>query len=623
MCRTPSSRLPVRNPSMATEDDTIAPSPHGSKDRHATTTVGRLAELWQTVAGPEIHPAPYILYQLVLYIGSLWTIPRAITSKIIISDFLGREIHLPIPIDWYDLAVILLPFFDTGERYGLEKVRSGEFVIVYCDTLEKRFKRLGPTNWANEVQHGRKLHMSVVISYLRLEDQVCTACRCRVRRLRSFITCPNCGLFALCAQQEQRKLTPTEIADIPSVLSLGLLRVPCAIDPPTDCLVGLWASYEDGQRKLQHDLLTNRNTPSVEVDVIQGASQPVTPHSTVGPSIERDRNTHRFPRPPPQDTSAVDDETNEEEYPIIEAEISPRGIERRQQEIEEISQFKKVFIQEDNLLYDEALEGNLSAVVQRLPRLLKIHDFDMNKIWGPLGTPLTAAILSGSGSVVDVLLQAGADPFFQAGPLDFPLRAAAMVGNSAAVELILSSTMQKSRENRPGRLQEALDQSLYSVVEIGHRRLPSVFLYAGANPFATVDGKRSAFAFSTLSQPELAARFITEAYARGLLQLQEAKLIINAVYRRYVPASSCPGWLDACCRNVEIGRTEGVERRIAQRLTQSPRTSFLLWEPLWRITRSNRGRTVRALSAPEPETVSLEKARGSELQLPDIQVTMH
>ena len=605
------------------KDDVITPSPHGPKKRHVSTTVGMLAELWQTVAGPGKPQAPHILYQLVLYIGSLWTVPRAITSKIIIADFLGRELHLPIPIDWYDLAVILLPFFDTGERYGMEKVRSGEFIIVYCDSSEKRFKRLGPTNWANEIQHGRKLHMSVVISYLRLEDQVCTSCRCRVRRFGSFITCPNCGLFALCAQQEQRKLTPTEIADISSSLSDGLLHVPCAIDPPTDCLVGLCASYEDGQRESQHALLTNHNTLSVEMDVTWNASQPAIPHSTGGSSIERDRNTHRFPKPPPEDAKTIYDETNEEEYPIIEVEISQRGMELREQEIEEISHFKKVFIQEDNLLYDEALEGNLSAVVQRLPRLLKTRNFDMNQIWGPLGTPLTAAILSGSGSVVDVLLQAGADPFFQAGPLDFPLRAAAVLGNSTAVELILSSTMQKSLGNRPGRLQEALDQSLYSVVETGHPSLPSVFLYAGANPFATVDGKRSAFAFSTFSKPELAARFITEAYARGLLQLQEAVLIIDAVYRRYAPVPNCPGWLDACCRNVEMGRTEGVENRIAQRLTQSPRTSFLLWEPLWRIPWSNRRRTTRALPAPEPETASLEKAWGTKSHLPVIQVTMH
>ncbi|PKY00032.1 purine and uridine phosphorylase [Aspergillus campestris IBT 28561] len=623
MCRTPSSRLPAHDPNVAMEDETITPRAHGPKINHETTTVGPLAELWQRVAGAPKPQAPYILHQLVLYIASLWTIPRAITSKIIIADFLGRELHLSIPMDWYDLAVILLPFFDTGERYGLEKVRSGEFIIVYCDTSEKRFKRLGPTNWANEIQHGRKLHMSVVISYLRLEDQVCTSCRCRVKRFRSFITCPNCGLFALCAQQEQRKLTATEIAVIPSLLSDGLLRVPRAIDPPTDCLVGLYASYEDGQRGLQHDLLANRSTLSMEIGGAKGDFQPIIPHSIGASSIDSSGNAHRLSRPPPEDASASDDESSEEEYPIIEVEISPRGMELREREIQEISHFKKVFIQEDNLLYDEALEGNLPAVVQRLPRLLKIPTFDMNETWGPLGTPLTAAILSGSDSVVDVLLQAGADPFFQAGPLDFPLRAAAVFGNSTAVELILSSTMQKSIENRPGRLQEALDQSLYSVVETGHRSLPRVFLYAGANPFATVDGKRSAFAFSTFSQPDLAAQFVTEAYARGLLQLQEAELIIDAVYRRYAPVPSCPGWLDACCRNVEMGRTEGVEKRIVQRLTQSPRTSFLLWEPLWRTPRLNRRRTVRALPVPEPETVSLEKGCGRNSQLPVIQVTMH
>ncbi|KAJ5690411.1 purine and uridine phosphorylase [Penicillium macrosclerotiorum] len=553
---------------------------------------------------------PSSILQAMAYLGLL-SIPKSIVSRIIISDFLGRDIAVEFPIDWSDLSVILLPHFDIGEKYGLEKVQREQFIIVYCDKSERRFKRISATNWMDEVQHGRKFYMSAVISHLQMEDQVCTSCRARMRKFNAFLTCPSCGLFSLSAQHQRRTLTLSDIGKLPVSMRGGLLQVP-APDHLLSPWQVEWRRREEERQNFDSqllrdvvELLENRTLASHTVTNDENPSAPESANKSEASSDRQDSEITK--------SEAEELHHAEEEYPTIKPDLSEHGRELRRRELEEIHHFTKIFIEEDTVLYDAALIGDVPAVRSLLDRF-QIRNIGVDNTWGPHGSPLIAAILSGSGRVVDILLHAGANPFLPAGPLGVPFHAAALLGNVDVLDTIVKFVKFGDATVDENEYQIALDKALYSTVEFAQPNTIPILLHAGANPFATVDGKRSSFAMATATNHDLAASFITEAYGRHLLRRNEAQPIIDAIYHLYVSVLGRDAWLDSCCRNVEMGRTEGVEKRISNRLEKSMRKNFLRWKPSW-----HHPSAVEKTLQPLPDTELLPTDPG----LPSIVISQH
>jgi Zinc finger, C2H2 type len=230
-------------------------------------------------------------------------------------------------------------------------------------------------------------------------------------------------------------------------------------------------------------------------------------------------------------------------------------------------------MKQDERLHDGALNGDV-----QLLEVLTTECTDVDRECGAWGTALVAAILSRSDKAVIFLLDAGANPLSRVGPINGPVLAATLFGTTFALCAVLAKI--SSRQSKSKLFQDVIDKALFAAVDDGRLEQTDVLLYAGANPFFLVADQRSAFSISVgRGNAALSENFLARSCGRGLLTAIETRYITAALRMTPLPDLS-DTWIDTCCLNLQIRRTEMVEKRIASRLVQNATFSFLI--PHWR-----------------------------------------
>jgi len=248
----------------------------------------------------------------------------------------------------------------------------------------------------------------------------------------------------------------------------------------------------------------------------------------------------------------------------------------RSRELEEIRHFISVCMKQDERLHDAALKGDVQSLKE-----LTIGHFDVDRDPGAWGTPLVAAIMACSNEAVTFLLDAGANPLSQVGPMDSPVLAATLFGTSFALRAVLAKI--SSRQRKSNLFQEAVDKALFAAIDEGRpyqTEETEALLYAGANPFSSMADQRTAFSISvSRGNAELRENFLAQACGRDLLTDIETRYMAASLRRTPLPDLS-DTWIDTCCLNLQIRRTEMVEKRVAVRLVGKASFSSLI--PIWR-----------------------------------------
>lgn len=287
----------------------------------------------------------------------------------------------------------------------------------------------------------------------------------------------------------------------------------------------------------------------------------------------------------------VDEVTEDEETPDDHSGLIDRPNSDKEQEQRELHHFSSICVEQDSSLHDAAYGSNITEMLRLL---CAGHQVDEN--WGLWGTPMIAAILSGSTEAIQTLLNAGADPLLSVGPLGYPLNAACYGGHASCFQIILDATIKRrsASRKRAQSFQDAVDQSLFTLMDCKHHDPEILLLYAGANPFKRFSGGRSAFAIALGKKDYLLATcFLAEARGRELLLTDEAFCLWATVAGNDVDAKLMRDpWLASCCSNIMINRSQMLENRISARLSSHAKLFFQVNQD-WRALRS-RGRSVEA-----------------------------
>ncbi|KAE9365751.1 hypothetical protein N431DRAFT_385640 [Stipitochalara longipes BDJ] len=538
-----------------------------------------------------------VSYQLLLWTG--YVISPAISSllpdNILLRDALGRRYSLPttIFIDWPVLAAMLRSQFKDCP--GLLNVESGQFNMIDEDNPELP---VGPDNWSAVVVRRKRFKMSVVLSQLQMSNQLCAKCGALVRTIgASTSACPRCGLFYRSSRKYRKKLRAEDIRreqrdfnkNLRRAIEDDLLHVPIPearfdfessnqVNPSGGAqswdgyLMSLW---------FEKDILSNDRRLA---RVRSKSFWQLTPHMREG-SLEASRG---IPASGTEINSEhkIEDRSNEqnEEMDAEDAAASSESIPPpegenmsvRLRELEELRYFISVSMKQDESLHDAARKGDI-----QLLRQLTTGCVNVDRDCGAWGTPLVAAIMSRSDEAVTFLLDAGANPLSQVGPINSPVLAATLFGTAFALRALLAKI--SPRQKRSSSFQDVLDKTLFAVMDEGRPDQTDqieTLLYAGANPFSSMAHERTAFSVSVgRGNSELSESFLAQAWGRDLLTDIETRYIIASIRKAPFPTLG-DTWIDTCCLNIQIRRTEMVEKRIAARLVR--KTSFSSLVPLWR-----------------------------------------
>jgi predicted RNA-binding Zn-ribbon protein involved in translation (DUF1610 family) len=522
-----------------------------------------------------------ISHQLFLWAGFQMISPalsNTLPDNILVRDVLGRNYSLPTAIfsDWPVLVAMLHSQFKDCP--GLLNVKSGKFSMTDEDDPELP---VGPANWAAVAVRRKRFKMAVIMSQLQMSNQLCAKCGAGVRTMSaSTSACPRCGIFYRSSRTYRKRLLAKDIRRQQRCFGNGdgLLHVPKAdlrfdFESSNDLMskdrymMALWFEKEI---TWNHTLSIeppgdSRQSPQLlvsEAPLINATTASATP---INSDDGMDKNLNR----PNQE----DDSNDEGPNPESAAELEEERTAARLRELEEIRHFNCICIRLDGRLHDAALKGDM-----QLLEALTIKGINVDRDCGAWGTALVAAIMSCSDKAVTFLLDAGANPLSQVGPINGPVLAATRFGTEFALRAVLAKV--SSRQSKSKLYQEVIDKALFAALDDGRLEQTDALLYAGANPFFRVADERSAFSISVgLGNGALNENFLAQAWGRGLLTDIETRYITAAPRMNPLPVLS-DTWIDTCCLNIQIRRTQMVEKRIASRLVQ--KTTFSLLIPLWR-----------------------------------------
>lgn len=513
------------------------------------------------------------LYQLIISLAAILTldtsVPRTVSlllsDNVLLYDALGREFSLNISLfrDWPVLLEMLKSQF--VECPGLEKVKSGHFIIT--DVSQPQLV-VGRRTWSSQNLRRKKFKMSMVMFHLVMGDGICAKCNYIVRNLSdTSFTCPKCGLFQQSISHSRNKFPRPKLLTEQRQLSHFArrnqhLRVPGHADH------NLTFSADMRRYRLEELFRKNicfRPSESLPNDGI-GQTAPRVVYSEVADHVNHRRPMDQNEQiPGSTNPSAEQIETPEEE------EIFPQPSDvtdvgnQRVVELEEIRHFTGISLRHDTALHDAALAGNILEV-----RHLLRSGVRPDQHVGYWGVPLAAAIFSHSDEAAAELLSAGANVLSRIGPLNGPIQAAATFGSQLSFCKTLEAATE-SREETPKNamdFQEAVDNALFSVVDAGLGDRVNTLLHVGANPFrSSVRPPLTAFSLAVAGgKLELVDRFLAEVWYRDLLSSSEVKSMSATLRGENVNIEKLSGWLQATCRNLQIKRTEMVEKKVARQL---------------------------------------------------------
>ena len=184
----------------------------------------------------------------------------------------------------------------------------------------------------------------------------------------------------------------------------------------------------------------------------------------------------------------------------------------------QLQYFKRVRIEEESSVYYAALAGDYELVQDILT---SSHDADES--CGPWGSALTAAVISDSPKVVQLLLEFGYNPLSRDGPLGTTLRASALHGHAQTLQLLIAAAQTEKFLNvRSHDIDEALNSALLATALHNRVSAAEILLFHGANPFCNLAGQPSAFLMAVYKKlHKIAEMFLVSAAERELLSQQE------------------------------------------------------------------------------------------------------
>lgn len=230
--------------------------------------------------------------------------------------------------------------------------------------------------------------------------------------------------------------------------------------------------------------------------------------------------------------------------------VAVGGRERLMAEIEELNVFHRVSLREDAPLHSAAMLGDEARVRSLLD---SVADPDADRgIWG---TPLNAAVLSGSVQVVSLLLEHGASPLRALAGLPAPTESAALKGHRSILDMLLTKVLKllglelldpygyqaanvSQRRNKALRkiFHDVVDLALLSATKENHLDTVQLLLFYGANPYCKLVGSQSPFRTACVQgNQEIVKTFLVESTARSLLSLDEANdLLITPLNSTFI-----------------------------------------------------------------------------------------
>ena len=508
--------------------------------------------------------------QLLLVLGLFQTVPASMSNllsdNLTVLDVLDRKHSLPF--EYFQdsgvfKAMLLSKFHETP---GFEKIRDGEFSIVDSALGDKAFNL---SDWSQVVRPRAKLVMTIHYSSLKLLKRQCVKCGGSMLKVKPYCwECPACSISFRVPY-----FKPGHEADIKS-FEIAKTKPEHLLDHD----LGLFKDPEDfqsHQRKLFNyrqsllpRTLTSKPTLVKEInpqafpsivglkekadagdssEETFGASEDISNHMTLDLSTGTPVEASEW-------RTAFGSTLNEPD----------RGA--RSLEESQLQHFKRVRIEEESSVYRAALAGNYQIVQDILGRSLVIDES-----YGPWGSALTAAVISDSPKVVQLLLNFEYNPLLNDGPLGNSLRASALHGQTQILQLLIAAAQTGNFSHaRSDKWGDALDSALLATSLHNRVSAAEILLFHGANPFSNPVGQPSAFLMAVYKKfRKLAEMFLVGAAERKLLSQQEFCHASSTILTS-TPVDDLgihDGGFKECCTELGESRGRSLQEWILRRLT--------------------------------------------------------
>ena len=463
----------------------------------------------------------YVSPQLLLLMGLFQTVPASMSNllsdNITVLDVLDRKHSLPFEY-FQDLGVfkaMLLSKFKQAP--GFEKIRDGEFSIVDYSFGDKI---LDLNEWSQVVRPKAKLVMTIHYSALKLSKRQCVKCGGSMLEVK-----PHCWECPVCKISFRVPyLKPGPEADVKS-LEISRSRPKHLLGHDLGFLKDEqgFASHQRKMLDYRESLFGSSLGLAAELD-LQSPNPSLDGSQAVRTKTEKaeaEESLADIPEAPEDMTPSLTTDTPAEASERPTDFDSSRDEPRRGARILEESQlqyFKRVRIEEESSVYHAALAGDYELVQDILT---SSHDADES--CGPWGSALTAAVISDSPKVVQLLLEYGYNPLSRDGPLGTTLRASALHGHAQTLQLLIAAAQTDNFLNvRSHDLGDALNSALLATALHNRVSAAEILLFHGANPFYNIAGQPSAFLMAVFKKfHKIAEMFLVSAAERELLSQQE------------------------------------------------------------------------------------------------------
>ena len=577
---------------------------------------------------------------LILFWGLCQTIPASMSSllsdNVTILDILDRKHSIQYEHVRHSAvfkALLLAKFEGTP---GLEKIRAGQFSLYDPENPEKS---IDFGNWDHFVRPRARFAMTIHFSAVKMSNKRCAKCNGSVVEFR-----PDCWI---CSNCDISFRTPPRLhfeesfqTDVTCLLDHPLQRT-----KPHDKGLVVPASNE-GRGDERHWLEVFRSSLS-DTQICETQSKALS--RLLDLKVPLEPKSLRLSGQQSQEDKPTEPVASDEQLAGFLAEpmdelgdgqsldhAAPTSVKMeresmRKLEAAELQYFKRIRIQEDSTIYDAALAGNYGAVAESLD--ITTH---VDGICGPLGTPLTAAVISDSSAVVRLLLEHGANPLLHEGPLGTPLRVSVLRGQVDILNDLLMAKFNSSTNPKSTTLTSMMNSVLFTATMHNQMSSAEVLLVHGADPFSNYGGQLSAFLNAVVrTLPKFVELFLRYAASRRLLSWSECLYALSALGRGS-PESflqsgfSKPHFLQ-CCAEMWQGRGKMMQQLIRSRVDSvrghDHNKCFIGWDGESLLLHSIKKR--RAASRMDESRIKDDVDSGSsvptnaqKLQIPGIRVSL-
>ena len=576
---------------------------------------------------------------LILFWGLCQTIPASMSSllsdNVTILDILDRKHSVQYEHFRHSAvlkAMLLAKFEDTP---GLEKIRAGQFSLhdpKYPD------KSIDLGDWDHFVRPRARFVMTIHYSAVKMSNKCCAKCNGSVVEFR-----PNSWMCSKCSISFR---TPPRLQPEESFQT----DITCLLDHPLQRTKphgnGLIVPARNGGRGDERHWLEAFRSSLSDAQICETQSRgssrlldlevPLEPESLRLSGQQSQEGTPTQPAASDEQLGGFLAKPLDEladEKSIDHAAPTSVKMEResmRKLEAAELQYFKRVRIQEDSTIYDAALAGNYEAVEVLLD--ITTH---VDGLCGPWGTPLTAAVISDSSAVVQLLLEHGANPLLHDGPLGTPLRVSVLRGQDDILNDLLMASFNHSTDPKSATLTSIMSSVLFTATMYNRMSSAEILLMHGADPFSNYGGQLSAFLNAVaMSIPQFVELFLRYAASRRLLSCRECLYALGALGRDcpepFLHLRFSKPHFFHCCAEMCQRRGRMMQQLIHSRIDADRGYDFNQWFIGWDgeslllhsiKKRRAAGRMDESRIKDEVDSGPSASTHAPKLQIPDIQVS--